>query len=291
VRTTPLEMLIAEIAIAAACAAALGFVVGVLAARRAEGRRFEAALGRVDFELALVAERLRRAADRTGERGAQRANDQPLAPNLERLLERIAAEGAPVHAFRRLASELRGKLADAHRLPRAKRPATPDELTGVRDRNGYEAELEREIARARRSGEPLALVLLDLGDLAERRVRSGHADVDRLLQDFAALLVGTTRVTDTVCRRGRGEFGVLLPGTDATGARHFRKRLRAGAARADFGRLGPMTFSSGIVEWRPGESSDVLDARARIAVGRRHSQTREPERAEGDDLLGEPRIG
>jgi diguanylate cyclase (GGDEF)-like protein len=274
----------------AATVTVLGFVAGLLVAHRRRRRRLDTVLDRVDLELAAVSSIVRHAADRADQRRARRSGDQALAPNLERLLERIAAEGAPVHALRRFASELKGELGDTRRLPRAKQPASRDELTGVRDRNGYEAELEREIARAQRSGEPLALVLLDLGDLAERRIRSGHADVDRLLQDFAALLVGTTRLTDTVCRRGRDEFGILLPGTDATGARHFRRRLRDGAAQADFGLLGPLTFSSGIVEWRRGESRDVLDARARIAVGRTRTQPRESQGAEGDDLLGEPHV-
>lgn len=256
------------IAAVLASVAALAFVIGLVVARRATRRRFESALSRLDAEMAPISDALKQAADFADELGARRAGDRALAPNLERLLERIADEGAPAHAFRRLAEGLAPELAEARRLPRAKQPATRDELTGVRDRNGYEAELEREIARARRSERPLALVLFDLGDLAETRVRAGHAELDRLLQDFAALLARTTRVTDTICRRRRGEFAILLPETDATGARHFRQRLRAEASSIGFGRLGPVTFSSGIVEWRPDESREVFDARARMAVGR-----------------------
>jgi diguanylate cyclase (GGDEF)-like protein len=272
------------------CAIALAFVIGLLAARRASSRRFESALSRIDMEIAPISDALRRAADRADELDARRAGDHALAPNLERLLERIADEGAPAHAFRRLAEELTPELAEARRLPRAKQPATRDELTGVRDRSGYEAELEREIARASRSKRPLALVLLDLGELTETRARTGHAEVDRLLQDFAALLVRTTRVTDTVCRRRRGEFGILLPETNATGARHFRERVRAATADTSFGRLGAVVFSTGIVEWRPDETREVFDARARMAVGRLAAQAHDFRGAKGDDSLGEPRM-
>jgi diguanylate cyclase (GGDEF)-like protein len=270
--------------------AVLGIAVGLLLARRGNNRRFESALSRVDAGIAPISVALRQAADRADELGARRAGDDALAPNLELLLERIAAEGAPAHAFRRLADGLTPELANERRLPRSKRPATRDELTGVRDRTGYEAELEREIARAHRSSRPLALVLLDLGDLAETRVRAGHAETDRMLQDFAALLVRTTRVTDTVCRRRRGEFGILLPETNATGARHFRRRLRAAATDTSFGRIGPVTFSSGIVEWRPEESREVFDARARMAVARPAARAPGRSRAEGDEFLGEPRV-
>jgi diguanylate cyclase (GGDEF)-like protein len=272
-----------------ASGAALGFAGGLFVARRGIERRFGSILRRVDAEIFPMTDVLRRSADRAEELGGH-TGDDALSPNLERLLERIAAEGAPADAFRRLAGGLAPELANERRLPRAKQPATRDELTGVRDRTGYEAELEREIARAHRSSRPLALVLLDLGDLAETRIRAGHAETDRMLQDFAALLVRTTRVTDAVCRRRRGEFGILLPETNATGARHFRRRLRAAAADTSFGRLGPVTFSSGIVEWRPEESREVFDARARMAVARPAAHPPSRSRAEGDEFLGEPRV-
>jgi diguanylate cyclase (GGDEF)-like protein len=236
---SPTPSLLLAAAAALGCVVTLGLVlVPVLA--RARRRGFQAAVSRLDAELAPLAGVVRRAADRAGEVSAA---NEGLAPDLERLLERIAADGAPAHAFRRIGAELT-----------------------ARERDGYDAELEREIARAGRTSRPLALVLLDLGGLSDERARLGHAEVDRLLRDFAALLVRSARVTDTVCRRRGGQFGILLPDTDATGARHFRRRVRAAVAEADFGRLGPVTFAAGIVEWRPDESREVFDARARIAV-------------------------
>lgn len=272
----------------AAAAVALSFVIGLLVARRRSRRRFESALSGLDAQMAPISDALRRAADRADELGARRAGDYALAPNLERLLERIAAEGVPAHAFRKLADGLTPEFTGSRWLPLAKQPPGRDELTGVRDRSGYEAELEREIARARRNKRPLALVLFDLGDLAEARVRTGHAEVDRLLQDFAALLIRSTRVTDTVCRRRGGEFGILLPETNATGARHFRRRLRAEAAETSFGRVGPVTFATGIVEWRPEETREVFDARARMAVGRPPAHGSGTREAPADGSLSEP---
>jgi diguanylate cyclase (GGDEF)-like protein len=262
--------------LAVACAAALAFAVGTLVARRRGERRYAEALARLEAAFDPISETLRNAAERVDEVRAGSEGAHGLPPNLEQLLERIAAEGAPAHAFRRLAVELAPELADGPRLPTAKRPPPRDELTGVRDRSGYETELAREIARAERSGRPLALVLLDLGDLVDTRVRAGHAEVDRLLQEFAALLVRVTRATDTVCRRRGGQFGILLPETNENGARHFRRRVREEASRASFGRLGQVTFSTGIVEWRPRETGDDLDARARATIGRAPVRTLEP---------------
>jgi diguanylate cyclase (GGDEF)-like protein len=131
-------------------------------------------------------------------------------------------------------------------------------------------------------------VLLDLGDLVDTRVRAGHSEVDRLLQEFAALLVRVTRATDTVCRRRGGQFGILLPETTETGARHFRRRVREEASQASFGRLGQVTFSTGIVEWRPRETGDDLDARARATIGRAPVRTLEPPEDTNGGLLDAP---
>jgi diguanylate cyclase (GGDEF)-like protein len=274
--------------LAVAGAAVFAFAVGAVVARRRSERRYEAALARLDGAIDPISETLRDAAERLDEVWAGPQGAQSLTPNLEQLLERIAAEGMPARAFRQLAVELAPELADAPQLPTAKRPPPRDELTGVRDRRGYETELEREIARAARTGRPLTLVLLDLGDLVDTRVRAGHAEVDRLLQEFAALLVRVTRATDTVCRRRGGQFGILLPETNETGARHFRGRLREEASRASFGRLGQVTFSTGIVEWRPRETGDDLDARARATIGRAPVRTLEPPEDADGGLLDAP---
>jgi diguanylate cyclase (GGDEF)-like protein len=274
--------------LAAACSAALAFAVGVVISRRRGERRYEAVLSRLEAAIDPISETLRDAAERVDEVRAGSQDPQGLAPNLEQLLERIAAEGMPARAFRQLAVELAPELADGPRLPTAKRPPPRDELTGVRDRNGYETELEREIARAARTGRPLALVLLDLGDLVETRVRAGHAEVDRLLQEFAALLVRVTRATDTVCRRRGGQFGILLPETNENGARHFRRRVREEASEASFGRLGQVTFSTGIVEWRARETGNDLDARARATIGRAPVRTLEPPEDADGGLLDAP---
>ena len=141
-----------------------------------------------------LAERIRDSVrrGRRHERSGQR-----VGPKLEELLERIAADGSAVVAFRQLAEEVAPDVA-------SRRP------TAGSNRQGYEAELEREIARARRTGRPLSLVLLDVD----------QPTPDRVLQ-LAALLTRVTRVTDTVCRRRRDAFGILLPETGEDGARRF----------------------------------------------------------------------
>ena len=68
-------------------------------------------------------------------------------------------------------------------------------------------------------------------------------------------------------RRGRDELGVLLPQTTSEGAERFHGRLRAELERSTFTESGELTVSTGISEWKPDETSDSFDARARASVG------------------------
>jgi diguanylate cyclase (GGDEF)-like protein len=182
---------------------------------------------------------------------------------------RAAGAFLPEHAraLGALAEDAASGLTNARRFAEAELSAVTDAVTGVPNRQGYEVELEREVARAGRTGRPLSLVLLDLDDLEEEGARFEPSREELILQEFAGLLTRVTRATDIVCRRGSMEFGVLLPETTANQARQFYLRLRRQAAGTAFTHAGPMTFTAGLVEWRPRETSESLDARASVAVG------------------------
>jgi outer membrane murein-binding lipoprotein Lpp len=232
-------MLIALVVVAALVLAGAAAVVALRSRARAD--RYAAALERLESELQPISQRIRSSVERSQPAGAE-ADD--LDPRLEELLERIAADGSAVVAFRQLAGEVAPEVVSSRRRLH-------------RDSGGYELELEREIARARRTGRPLSLVLVDVD----------QPTADRLLQ-FAALLTRVTRVTDTVCRRRRDAFGILLPETGEDGARVFFRRVRDEAART-FDSGAGTTFSTGIVELKPNETGESLDARARAAVAGR----------------------
>jgi GGDEF domain-containing protein len=234
-------MLIALVVAAVLALAGAAAVVAIRARARAD--RYAAALARLESELQPISQRIRSSVERSQPASAERDG---LDPKLEELLERIAADGSAVVAFRQIADEV------APEVPSARR-STP------RGSSAYEAELEREIARARRTGRPLSLVLVDVD----------QPTAERLLQ-FAALLTRVTRVTDTVCRRRRDAFGILLPETGEDGARLFFRRVHAEAART-FDTGTSTTFSTGIVELKPNETGEALDARARAAVAGRVS--------------------
>jgi diguanylate cyclase (GGDEF)-like protein len=172
-----------------------------------------------------------------------------------------------LHALRALADEAAPGLANARRFAELGKRSLTDVLTGILNRSGYELELEREVARAHRTGRPLSLLLVELREDESADPSSAPAEPDAAVQEFAALLTRTVRATDIPCRRRARGFAVVLPETKDDGARRFYSRLREETG-ATFGRSDQTTFSVGLVEWRPNETSDSLDARAAAAVDR-----------------------
>jgi diguanylate cyclase (GGDEF)-like protein len=104
----------------------------------------------------------------------------------------------------------------------------PEWLLGVAVASGTALE-ERailELARARRDGMPLSLVVIDLDDFKEHNDSRGHPAGDEALRSVANGLRRETRQIDAVARLGGDEFGVLLPGTPAAQALVVANRLR-----------------------------------------------------------------
>jgi len=196
----------------------------------------------------------------------------------------IAAYARARHAFRSeqtralqtLAEQVAPGVTNARRFARAEQRAATDELTGARNRRGYEAELEREVARAGRTGRPLSLLVLDLDVPPERTGRRGARDPDAELREFTALVTRVTRATDVICRRGTHEFAVLLPETQPAGAQTLFSRLRHEVATATFTHGAPTMVSAGLVDWRPHETSQSLDARVMSAATRVTGEGSEP---------------
>ena len=117
--------------------------------------------------------------------------------------------------------------------------ARTDPLTGVYNRRFLEEFLARELTRARRSLQPLSVLLLDLDGFKAFNDRHGHLEGDRTLALVADSLRNAVRATDIVARYGGDEFVVVLPNTTGEAARRVAREL-AHAVPA------PLKFSVGI---------------------------------------------
>ena len=179
-----------------------------------------------------------------------------------------------VSALNELLADVATGLANARRFADVEARLLLDPATGIANARGYEVELGREVARAHRTGRPLSVVLVGIGNGPETTTTGGSAQADQVAQ----LLTRVTRRSDISCRRGEHEFAILLPETRESGANILNARLREEAKRA----LGAtqQTIAVGHVEWMPDESAEELEARAEAALA-----SPSP-RAVGDTSLG-----
>jgi len=104
--------------------------------------------------------------------------------------------------------------------------AATDALTGLYNRRLFEEYCDKEFNRAKRYGQHLALVLLDLHRLKEVNDRHGHLQGDQILQLAATTLRKNLRASDFAFRIGGDEFALLLPQSDPEQAATLCDRLR-----------------------------------------------------------------
>ena len=115
-------------------------------------------------------------------------------------------------------SEANGKLEELSLL---------DPLTGVANRRGFERALQNECDHAIRSGEPLALLMIDIDYFKSLNDQDGHTYGDACLVRIAMeLKENLNRSRDTIARYGGEEFAVVLPQTDREGAIRVAEKLR-----------------------------------------------------------------
>ena len=105
--------------------------------------------------------------------------------------------------------------------------AATDSLTGLYNRRLFDEYCEKELNRAKRYSQQLAIVILDLHKLKEVNDRHGHLQGDHVLQLAASTLRKTIRASDFAFRIGGDEFALLLPETDPEQATTLCRRIRA----------------------------------------------------------------
>lgn len=125
--------------------------------------------------------------------------------------------------------------------------ARTDPLTGLLNRRALEQAAGALIAQARRHGDPLCLLLIDLDGFKAINDRHGHATGDQALVLTANALQDTLRPGDLAGRWGGEEFCVLLARSGAEAGSAFDKRLRIELARRTSATLHfPLDFSTGL---------------------------------------------
>jgi diguanylate cyclase (GGDEF)-like protein len=137
--------------------------------------------------------------------------------------------------------------------------ADSDSLTGLANRRRFDETLAFEHERARRSGLPFSLIMIDVDYFKKFNDRYGHVAGDDCLRRVAgAIATGPRRPTDLAARYGGEEFAVILPDTDTEGARAVAEKIRIAVEALNITHAdspsGPVTISLGVHTCQPAEN-------------------------------------
>ncbi|HEY2819858.1 MAG TPA: GGDEF domain-containing protein [Candidatus Acidoferrum sp.] len=136
-----------------------------------------------------------------------------------------------------------------------------DPLTSLHNRRFGELRLKEEIARAERSGEPLAVVLFDLDYFKEINDKFGHAAGDAALREFSRRLKRAIRACDIPVRLGGDEFLVILPECPRDKVNVIIERT--GTPQIEFnGEKIHVCYSVGVAQYQYSDTSEAMLARA-----------------------------
>jgi len=107
------------------------------------------------------------------------------------------------------------------------RLATVDGLTGLYVRRYFDIRLKEEVARIKRHGGVVSILITDIDHFKLVNDRYGHQQGDMVLRELAQLFQQLVRQDiDIVCRYGGEEFVIIMPGTGSEGAALLGERLR-----------------------------------------------------------------
>lgn len=183
-----------------------------------------------------------------------RKDGVPIAVNVKIWLIRDEA-GAPV-MMGIVARDVTKRRALAEKVAFL---AQHDVLTGLINRASLNDRIEHAMAQARRRGEHVAIIFIDLDGFKQINDQHGHASGDAVLKAMARRMTNSLRASDTACRFGGDEFIIVLPDlADAAEAERVAQKIVAATASGiEFnGRHLPLEFSFGIAIY-PRDGTEV----------------------------------
>ena len=144
-------------------------------------------------------------------------------------------------------------IGNAQLIERARQLSLTDSLTGLPNMRHFQEAIEIEMSRARRTGRPFCLTMVDIDGFKHYNTTFGHTNGDKLLKSLAQKLKSSLRKVDLVFRLGADEFAIMLPATDARRARIAIDRVRPCWTKIheEDNRIleSPLSFSAGIAQF------------------------------------------
>ncbi|MQA32476.1 GGDEF domain-containing protein [Modestobacter roseus] len=142
--------------------------------------------------------------------------------------------------------------------------SSTDPLTGLANRRCLVEQAPRIWRQARREGQRVVALVLDLDHFKRLNDAFGHAAGDDVLRAVADALTRTVRPTDVLARTGGEELVVIGLAGDPAEARQLAERLRTAVATSTAGRDREVTVSIGVAVTRPGDTEDPTEALWRL---------------------------
>lgn len=181
------------------------------------------------------------------------------------MVQRALKEGLQQSLVR--TNESLEKLAEAREA--LLHQASHDAMTGAMNRSAIVDALERELGRASRSDQGVAVLLVDLDHLKEINDRFGHAAGDVAIIAISSRMQDCVRSHDLVGRYGGDEFLVVIPESNYPTALHIAERMRSHLSATPVmwhSNEITLTASIGVAMSRPGDTAAQLLRRADVAL-------------------------
>ncbi len=167
---------------------------------------------------------------------------------------------------------LQDELKEANK--RLEQLAASDPLTGLPNRRTFDEQFFMTVERARRSGRPLSVLMMDIDHFKQVNDTYGHQTGDEALRLISGILSGRHRITDLVGRYGGEEFAWVMPGASGQAALEvaewLRRTVEATPLETQEAQIR-LTVSVGVSAYDPDEgvaltSSEILESADRALL-------------------------
>lgn len=162
-------------------------------------------------------------------------------------------------------------IENACNVQRLRRQGLTDTLTSVNNRRFFDQRVQEEVELARRHGQPLSCMLLDVDFFKKVNDTHGHQVGDQVLREVAALIRAQLRGSDVLSRYGGEEFAALLSKAGSETAAEVAERVRRHVAEHEFrlpnGATFNVTISIGVATYNPSVADPRHKPSAELLVG------------------------
>jgi diguanylate cyclase (GGDEF)-like protein len=132
-----------------------------------------------------------------------------------------------------------------------------DPLTHISNPRGFEADISRELSRAKRLVEPVSVLMLEIDEYDDLLEHYGEIRSHFVLKKVAERVSSDLRATDCMARFSGSKMAVLVPGSNETMAQEIAERMRRDiddfAVDDGRGAILYVTLSLGTVTWEPSQ--------------------------------------